>query len=540
MHIYVEKWLTPEEYMNAKEQKLLSWQAEDDRSHRPSTVSKMQTMASLNSKQNGSPDVLLLGSRLRPSGSLASLKAGSRNFTPLRRSVLASLSPGLGDLSFSPSSLSRSSSTISLSRSLAGAGPFRTLTPQRSILGFGTPERKQLSEAGRLQRQEELMKRLRGNQTSGSRAEEAVSSPSKSADILKGIADNGTVGKTSAAPTFSFGSTIVQSNPLAENKPAPALSLVSGSGTSDEPLKKDIPKAAVSFGAPIETGTSLTPAKTFSFGVNKAPESSSAEKLPTVPAAATSNSTPSFSFGAAPPALSTGQASVSTPAFSFGQANDSAPSANLEAVTDTKIPKFSFGSTEVSTSVSPSIPPPSSLSNGAQTAAGASQNSKSSFSFGQAEAPQAVPANTPSFSFGAPAPSSAPVNSTPSFTFGSSNTPASQSSFSFGTAAPNPAPAPASMTNTSNPGFSFGSGSAAPTSAGSRPMRPLRSRTGLAPSGNASDTSMASNRSGSPATFAFGAAPTTAAEGGFSFGVGKRSGEQDENGPAKKTFSFGR
>ncbi|KAN0063055.1 hypothetical protein ACQY0O_004218 [Thecaphora frezii] len=587
IQVYVERFLSEEEYEEAKRKKLLGFQ-EAERQREAEAKRKAEEEAAAKAAEEAAAgrnvstpkklrnndllysDSVVRHSPLRTSRSEVQLRGTADS--PLRQSSTP-LREG------TPSSTSKANKRISLSIPNSNAA---------SIVRASTPSRRSgLDEAGKRKREEALFKKLREEKE----AKEAASQPKAAVAATSALtaapaAAAPSTASTPASNRFSTPSATAaksDSTPAAEKKDVPVLfgALTSAASAPSKPAEDAATKPSFSFGSQPAVSTTSTAAVSKPTGGETKPPFSF--ETPAAAAAAPSTlaatTTPSASEADAKPKTFGGFASggTATPAAPESKNETKPAAATLGG-------GFSFGvpstaKTTVDTETKPAgTKPAASLTGGFSFSHTTSKtdakpvSSAGGYSFGASTTkpnpapistpaateskPEAKPASAAAFSFGAPsaqpktgsAPAPAPASSG-GFTFGApvaspattdgSKTPAT---FSFGVGAAkletNPTGAPAST-------FSFGTSSAAKTGGVSTPSFSFGGATRTP-----APAAAAGGKSATPApfSFSFGSTANTGSGGGgetkpstgaaaFSFGTPATTTGAADKTPG--TFSFG-
>ncbi|KAH7887487.1 hypothetical protein F5I97DRAFT_837363 [Phlebopus sp. FC_14] len=355
LEIYVETWMTEEQYKQAEHRRELVWQ------ELPRTPTESETPDIPGSPTKNGKDLLW-----------DSVKGSSASRRPFRQSLTPS-SPRVNPFQQSQSQpvLSRriaSSSTVA-SPLLSGLAD----SPVKS--GFRT-----FSKWEKQDREAEAMAKIRAKMQEQKKIEHL---PAKAPEMPTSATAPELGTRTLTVPTITF-------------TPAPSIS-----SDDKKPAKLDSKPATLPFS--LTQPPSITDSKTnttssiptMSLPVTSAPPAAPVTSAPT--AAATSSSTASFSFAQPPPSASTtSTVAPSVPSISFAKPPQPPVTANTPASvsTSSSIPNFfAKPSTTTSTTTSPfffgatSQPQSSTVASTAPSVSAAQAPKQAAFSFGQPNAP---------------------------------------------------------------------------------------------------------------------------------------------------------
>ncbi|TBU43358.1 hypothetical protein BD309DRAFT_864512 [Dichomitus squalens] len=510
--VYVEVWLSEEEYQLAKERHELAWQ---DSSPTPSEPQTPRDVPESPSK--------LAGKNLLWSSTISSRESPVKR-GPLRQSVTTNAASRTNIFPPSPVVLTRRiSSVYHAPASPAAEGPALQKTKS-----YSKWEKQDLEAAA--------MSKIRDRQQAARASDTPKALPSSAS------APSTTTSSSNTAPSlFSISSTTPATNKAPE-KPSGSgtttFSFAPSSGNSASTASKsstsELPKINTT---PAPSTTSTDPSKpppTFSFAPSAPATSNAPDPQPVAPQ--TSSSIPNFFAKPSAPTTSTpatsapSASSSSIPNF-FAKPAAQGPTPTTTTATTpasasgTSKPSFSFGPTPAQQAGNSPAP----LGNATNDPAKGNEQSKAApgtsllSRLGMGPPPSSQPANAPTFSFAKPesttsaaastsnaakapaAAAAAAVSSAPKFNFGVSSKPASASTTPIPAAnAPPvsgilPAPGSSSTPASSTPKFSFGvtnSNAQPATSSTSAPANPF----------GTSSAAAASSAAKSP--FSFGATST--------------------------------
>ncbi|KAI0347115.1 hypothetical protein BDW22DRAFT_1480801 [Trametopsis cervina] len=381
MDVFVEVWLTEEQYQKAKEHQDLAW---------PESTSTRMTLSELGSRSEV-PDSPSHGKRLLWSSS------SSSSLVPLNRTSKQSTAP------------------TSNMRVNPNGGPIRRI----SAVGNVTPvvldspkllPSKSYSKWEKQDLEAAALARLRERAARGAAPEpekKQIGQPLKAAPTL--VLDNATAKATT------------------ESKPAPppatATPIISASAPPVAPISFTFDKqpSSITPAPATKASTSDLPSLTIPTTLPKAPEPT---KPSTVPF-------PSFAQPSQQPAeqKSTAPAPASSGLFSFNKTAETKPAETPSAAppaSSKSVPNFfTKPSAPAASSASAATPfNPFSGASAQPTTTTSSQPASNTFSFGPSKAPATQPANT-TFSFGPP-PTTSSQPAISAFSFGPSTTPAAK------------------------------------------------------------------------------------------------------------------
>ncbi|KAG6854369.1 hypothetical protein C0991_007874 [Blastosporella zonata] len=581
LEVYVESWLTEEEYREAKEQQLLAWQ---DSSNKPSvepqtpTIESQEDLSSANGKSLlwksmsasanpetstpqqittppvtpqptqplfGSSVASTLGLRINPLGNVP--PAGKRISSAIRRPS-AMRSDGTTTVPPSP--------TGSVAHGLADStnnNPCHKAFSKWEKQDLEAKAMMKMREANRLKEEERLHK-LKKEQ-------EAAAPPKIVPTITVTKADDAKPAETKPAGLFCAPPTPAAADAPKKGAPNPSNPLFGPPKAATQPPSFTLPTSQPAFKpptipAPTSTlggastkptgslfGSKPNPLNSFvSFGPPSSSTPTPSAAAPSAPVASANPDIPtsklSFSFGPLPGALAQPSQAHATPKTTFGTPQPPAQSQPTPAET-TSVPKFSFGFPKFpnkSTGGTPAALPSSSSSLTGALGSEAAQSAASPFSFSKpstsAEKGNAAPANVPA----APtANDNAP--SAPKFSFGMpSSSSSSSGSNSFAVKGP---PSTTATSGTTAAQSSFGGFGAKPAGESSSTSVPAPSAFGFGskPATNGPSAPAAQSVFGAQSTA--GSSSTAGSAPAFGLGAKPAATSSSTSVPAPSAFGFG-
>ncbi|RDX55450.1 hypothetical protein OH76DRAFT_1551896 [Lentinus brumalis] len=538
--VYVEMWLSEEEYQAAKERHELAWQ------DAPPTPPEPQTPGDVPDSPSKAGKSLLWSSATAPRESPT--KRG-----PFRQSVVTNVGFRLNAFPAAPVPSTRRISTVYQ----APSSPATDSPKLQKTKSYSKWEKQDLEAAA--------MSKIRARQQAAGADNKALPSASSTTSPLNTTsASAATKAPEKPAPSFGFApsaASTATSKPAAPEMPkfnVPATT-PAPTASSTEPTKAAAP--SFSFAPSSGTAPTATPSTTPAMSAPQpagAPQAGSsvpnffskpATQTPAPSAAPTttpSTSAPNFFAPKAP-----APASSATPATNGNLATNAAQGQGSGAPK----PTFSFGTTP---SAQPSGHAPSPFGN-ATNASGTAKTDQSKAApapgtsllsrLGMGPPPsQPTVTSTPTFSFGKPDATPASTSAAGPDASKAAAAPSSGPKFSFGvtskpsTAAPSSTPAAngvgaSSSPATSTPTFGFGVGNSSSQPAASNTSSPFGAPANKDPSAPSAPKSVFAFGGSTPANNAFGGASSTPAASS-PFGGASNSAAKPAEAP-KSAFAFG-